>query len=39
MENTNSEEADQQSDQQEHLERMWDEFEAWCRANENAPHE
>ena len=39
MENTNPEESDQQVDQQEYLERMWDEFEEWCRAQENTPHE
>ena len=40
MDNSNPEEADQaNSDQQEYLERMWDEFEEWCRAQENTPHE
>jgi hypothetical protein len=29
----------EEANQQEYLDRMWDEFEAWCRAQENTPHE
>lgn len=35
MSDINSEETSRQ----EYEERMWDEFEAWCRANENLAHE
>jgi len=35
MDNTDPEEVEQQ----EYLDRMWDEFEEWCRAQENTPHE
>ena len=39
MDNDNLEETKTDLEQPEYWERMWDEYLAWCRANENSTHE
>ena len=42
MNDDHSEEAEEiktRMEQSEHWEKMWDDYLAWCRANENSAHE
>jgi len=39
MSNDSPEQTKPDLEQSERLEQMWDEYLAWCRANENSAHE
>jgi hypothetical protein len=39
MSNDSLEQTKPDLEQSERLEQMWDEYLAWCRANENSAHE